>query len=88
MLSVVVIILLYYGKSITQIYLDPLNLVTLQDGAGSSDEIREWRHNLFTNYRFDADSKLKGWTVGGGARWQDSVVSTRFGGFHRNAIGF
>ncbi len=29
---------------------------------------------MFTNYRFDSDSKLKGFTVGGGARWQDEAA--------------
>ena len=66
--------LLNIGNRIPQVYLDPLNLVTLQDGAGSSDEIREWRHTLVTSYRFDRDGKLKGWTIGGSARWQDEVA--------------
>jgi outer membrane receptor protein involved in Fe transport len=38
-----------------------------------SHEIREWRYNLITNYRFDEDSALKGWSVGGAYRWQDQV---------------
>ncbi len=45
---------------------------TQQEGA-SSNEVREWRFNLITNYRFASDSKLKGWSVGGAYRWQDEV---------------
>lgn len=43
-----------------------------QDGRGSH-EIREWRYNFVTNYRFDDDGALKGWSVGGAYRWQDEV---------------
>ncbi len=35
-------------------------------------ELREWRANLVTNYRFDPGSKLGGWSVGGALRWEDS----------------
>ncbi len=62
------------GERIDLIYLSPLNLARQQDGAGSIDQIREWRYNLFTNYRFNSDSKLRGFTVGGGARWQDEAA--------------
>ena len=62
------------GERIDLIYLSPFNLARQQDGAGSIDQIREWRFNMFTNYRFSSDSKLKGFTVGGGARWQDEVA--------------
>ncbi len=45
---------------------------TSQEGR-SSNEVREWRFNLVTNYRFPEDSNLKGWSVGGAFRWQDDV---------------
>ena len=35
-------------------------------------ELREWRWNLATNYRFEEDSSLGGWNVGGAFRWEDS----------------
>jgi len=35
-------------------------------------ELREWRWNLATNYRFEEDSNLGGWNVGGAFRWEDS----------------
>jgi hypothetical protein len=34
-------------------------------------EIREWRMNFVTNYRFDRNSRFKGWSVGGALRWED-----------------
>lgn len=37
-------------------------------------EIREWRFNVVTNYRFDEDSRLKGYAVGAAYRWQDDVA--------------
>jgi len=62
------------GERFDLIYTSPLQLARQQDGSGSVDQIREWRWNLFTNYQFDQDSRLKGWTIGGGARWQDEVA--------------
>jgi hypothetical protein len=53
---------------------------TLREGA-LLDEVREWRANIATNYRFDDDGALKGWAVGGAYRWQDEV-----GVGFRNAI--
>ncbi|MBK1878813.1 TonB-dependent receptor [Pelagicoccus mobilis] len=44
-----------------------------QDGA-LSHEIREWRYNISTNYRFSREGKMKGWSVGGAWRWQDEVA--------------
>jgi len=59
---------------------DRLLQQTLREGA-LLDEVREWRFNLATSYRFNDDSALKGWAVGGGYRWQDDV-----GVGFRNAI--
>jgi hypothetical protein len=53
---------------------------TLREGA-LLNEVREWRANLVTNYKFSDDSALKGWAVGGAYRWQDEV-----GVGFRNAI--
>jgi outer membrane receptor protein involved in Fe transport len=36
-------------------------------------EIRPWRFNVVSNYRFDR-GVLKGLNVGGGYRWQDDVI--------------
>ena len=52
---------------------------TLLNGLNSSlaaegqlvSELREWRANLVTNYRFDRNSRFKGWNVGGALRWED-----------------
>ncbi len=50
-----------------------INLELAQDGAIRTNEIREWRFNMVTNYTFAQDSALKGWNVGGALRWQDDV---------------
>jgi hypothetical protein len=50
-----------------------INLELAQDGAIRTNEIREWRFNMVTNYTFSQDSKMKGWNVGGAMRWQDEV---------------
>ena len=44
----------------------------LQEGS-AVPELREWRVNVITNYDFTA-GPLKGFSVGGGVRWQDDVV--------------
>lgn len=38
-----------------------------------SPELREWRVNLVTNYRFGA-GRLSGFSVGGALRWEDEVA--------------
>ncbi len=43
-----------------------------RDGA-SNPEIRKWRVNAITNYSFAQNSRLKGFGVGGGVRYQDHV---------------
>lgn len=50
-----------------------INRTLAEDGAKKTNEIREWRVNLITNYEFDRDSRLAGFNVGGAVRWQDSV---------------
>ncbi len=47
-------------------------LMKLQEGTYST-ELRRWRFNFVTNYRF-TEGKLKGFRVGGGYRWQDKVA--------------
>ncbi|MEI7682485.1 MAG: hypothetical protein WCK07_24035 [Betaproteobacteria bacterium] len=36
-------------------------------------EQRKWRANLVANYTFARDSRLKGWNIGTGVRWQDKI---------------
>jgi hypothetical protein len=38
-----------------------------------ADELREWHWNAITNYSFN-EGRLKGFSVGGGVRWQDKLV--------------
>ncbi len=44
----------------------------LQEGT-NVPELREWRFNAISNYDF-TEGRLKGVSVGGGVRWQDTVV--------------
>ena len=53
----------------------PLGAIASQDGQ-LAKELREWRVNLVTSYSFK-EGLLKGFTAGGGVRWQDG-----------NAIGY
>lgn len=53
--------------------INPLNTAKLSVGKPNS-ELRKWRANLMTNYSFDRSSRLKGWGIGGGVRWQDKVA--------------
>ncbi len=50
----------------------PLATTLAAEGV-SSPEIRKYRANLVTNYNFDRESRLKGFGVGTGIRWQDKV---------------
>jgi outer membrane receptor protein involved in Fe transport len=50
-----------------------INRTLAEDGAKKTNEIREWRWNLVTNYEFDQDSGMAGFNIGGAYRWQDSV---------------
>ncbi len=52
--------------------LNPFNNIRLQDGS-AAQELREWRFNAVTNYRF-SEGKFKGFNVGGALRWQDEVA--------------
>ena len=44
----------------------------LQEGT-NVPELREWRFNAISNYDF-TEGRLKGVSIGGGLRWQDTVV--------------
>jgi hypothetical protein len=45
----------------------------LLDGA-ARPELRKWRWNFITNYTFSREGALRGFAVGGSARWQDKVA--------------
>jgi outer membrane receptor protein involved in Fe transport len=50
--------------------INPLNTARLSVGE-ATPELRKWRANVVSNYTFGRETKLKGWGVGGAARWQD-----------------
>ncbi|MDP3071026.1 MAG: hypothetical protein Q8N18_12100 [Opitutaceae bacterium] len=47
------------------------------EGSPSAEQ-RNWRANLVANYKFNTDSPfgavLKGWSIGGGLRWQSKMA--------------
>ncbi len=57
--------------AILNMYVPYLN--ALAANGSPVQELRRWRFNLVTNYDFRS-GKLKGWSVGGAARWQDKVA--------------
>lgn len=52
--------------------LNSVNATAAREGQNVS-ELREWRWNAITNYTFGRTTALRGWSVGGAARWQDKV---------------
>jgi hypothetical protein len=50
----------------------PMLQITTQDGSPTS-ELRRWRWNFVSNYRF-TEGIVRGWNVGGAARWQDKIA--------------
>ncbi len=63
-----------YLERLQSVGLFPLQKIVGQDGKPIADEIREWRFNAVTSYRFADDSRLSGWRIGGAVRWQDDVA--------------
>jgi hypothetical protein len=61
------------GSAVKRFGLSSIKSLAAQDGSPKTNEIREWRWNLVTNYQFDSDSKLAGFNVGGAVRWQDEI---------------
>jgi len=51
----------------------PLDAFLTKEGT-TVPELRKWRANLITNYQFDDNTALKGWSVGGAARWLDDIT--------------
>ncbi len=57
--------------AINNMYVPYLNALAA-DGS-PVQELRRWRCNVVTNYDFRS-GRLRGWSVGGAARWQDRVA--------------
>lgn len=68
--------------AINDIYVPYLNAVAANGSA--VQELRKWRFNLITNYDFTR-GWLKGFGIGGAARWQDRVAVGY--GVKKNEIG-
>ena len=70
------------GAAINNMYIPYLNAVAANGSA--VQELRKWRFNAVTNYDF-VSGPLKGFSIGGAARWQDRVAIGY--GVKKNAIG-
>ncbi|MBL9212915.1 MAG: hypothetical protein JNL92_20815, partial [Opitutaceae bacterium] len=57
--------------AITNMYVPYLN--ALAANGSPVQELRRWRFNVVTNYDFRGE-RLKGFSIGGAARWQDKVA--------------
>jgi len=68
--------------AINNMYIPYLNALAANNAA--AQELRKWRFNVITNYDFQHRG-LKGFSVGGGARWQDRVAVGY--GVKRNELG-
>jgi hypothetical protein len=66
-----------YGAWLTNNILFPLAGFRATEGFASPEQ-RKWRVNFVTNYDFGPDSpfgsRLKGWGIGGGYRWQSKIT--------------
>ncbi|MBL9193822.1 MAG: hypothetical protein JNJ82_15830 [Opitutaceae bacterium] len=58
-------------QAINNMYVPYLNALAANNSA--AQELRKWRFNVITNYDFQY-RRLKGFSIGGGARWQDRVA--------------
>lgn len=61
------------GAEAARNVVNPVNTARLSIGERVA-ELREWRFNVVANYSFHRSSFLKGWSVGGAYRWEDSQV--------------
>jgi len=50
----------------------PYKTTVASEGVASAEQ-RKWRVNLVTSYSFSRESKLRGFSVGTGVRWQDKL---------------
>lgn len=65
------------SEGIKAAFLDQLAgkvLTPLQLEGQLNPEIREWRYNAISNYRFNEESFLGGFSVGGAMRWEDDIA--------------
>ncbi|MDP3070202.1 MAG: TonB-dependent receptor plug domain-containing protein [Opitutaceae bacterium] len=50
----------------------PMRQILAGEGTASAEQ-RKWRANLVGNYTFARESRFRGWSGGGGVRWQDKL---------------
>lgn len=74
------------ADSVEDLKLARLRLASLEGAVDGRQP--EWSFNMNTAYRFRPDTPLKGFTIGGNARWRDRIVvgyaENEFGAFETN----
>lgn len=63
----------HLGTMVQRDVLVPYATLLAQENVVSSEQ-RKWRANLITNYQFGRESRLKGFNLGSGVRWQDKFA--------------
>lgn len=51
----------------------PYATMIASEGSVTAEE-RQWHANAVVNYSFGRDTRLRGWSVGGGLRWQSRIA--------------
>jgi hypothetical protein len=51
----------------------PYATMIASEGSVTAEE-RQWHANAIANYAFPRDSRLRGWSLGGGLRWQSRIA--------------
>ncbi|MBK1877812.1 TonB-dependent receptor [Pelagicoccus mobilis] len=60
------------GRIMQNVYAPYLNLLS-GEGQGVN-ELRKWRYNFVTNYKFEEGGPLGAFNIGGAVRWQDKAA--------------
>ncbi len=60
------------GSFVSNTVYIPFATMLATEGSAAAEQ-RKYRANLVTNYQFGKDGFLRGWSVGGGVRWQSKL---------------
>ncbi len=60
------------GSFVTNTVYIPFATMVATEGSAAAEQ-RKYRANLVTNYQFSKEGFLRGWSVGGGLRWQSKL---------------
>jgi len=60
------------GQFVNNTVYIPFATMLATEGSAAAEQ-RKYRANLVTNYQFSKESRLRGWSVGAGVRWQSKL---------------